>query len=241
MGGLEVDRTRVRIKLRDENRRQVTAGQPIGLPYVPAKKRDHEMTSREKQTEKEREKRVEMVTSVARKEEWEAKQKTRTSAKSKMRLRPDQRGSLDYDWENPPVKRARSPSVPRKSVPEGRSRSRARRPRSGERRGVSVEQRSRLHTQEEPSVRVRQVPQTLPSRSAKTASRSRSRSLSLSERRRMSASPVKKKVRVQPLFPELEIPEASEESDEETREDSDSEELLEDFFSGEAPIDFTKE
>merc|ERR1711973_553360 len=172
------------------------------------------MTSQEKQTEKEREKRVEMVTSVA---------------------------SLDYDWENPPVKRARSPSVPRKSVPEGRSRSRARRPRSGERRGVSVEQRSRLHTQEEPSVRVRQVPQTLPSRSAKTASRSRSRSLSLSERRRMSASPVKKKVRVQPLFPELEIPEASEESDEEPAEDSDSEELMEDFFFGEAPIDFTKE
>ena len=57
----------------------------------------------------------------------------------------------------------------------------------------------------------------------------------------MSASPVKKKVRVQALFPELEIPEASEESDEETHEDSDSEELLEDFFSGEAPIDFTKE
>ena len=66
--GLEVDRTRVRIKLREENRRQVTAGQPIGLPYVPAKKREHEMTSREKQTEKEREKRVEMVTSVARKD-----------------------------------------------------------------------------------------------------------------------------------------------------------------------------
>ena len=52
----------------------------------------------------------------------------------------------------------------------------------------------------------------------------------------MSASPVKKRVKIQPLFPELEIPEASEESDEEQAEDSDSEDLMEDFFFGEAPI-----
>ena len=106
------------------------------------------------------------------------------------------------------------------------------------RRGISTERRFKMHEDSEERVKVRRVPQSLPSRgksvtrAEKERRRSRTRSSSpvssgSSRRRRRSAA----RRPAEGLFKGIK---------EENSDDSD-EELMSDFYNGTKPFDFTKE